>query len=109
MYYWNFFSFQETLFPYVLKNVEEFITSNWDSDSVKTSINELREQSKLDTEAKMDGVIAIIDDDEKTALIESIVKSVKWLMSNDRKVGALKTLQGLIWEKGYKDGAIKGQ
>lgn len=72
-------------------------------------MNELREQSKLDIEAKLDGVIAIPDDGEKSVLIESIVKSVEWLMSNDRKVGALKTLQGLIWEKGYKDGAIKGQ
>ncbi|XP_052868481.1 enolase-phosphatase E1 isoform X2 [Anopheles cruzii] len=29
-------------------------------------------------------------------------------MSNDRKTGALKTLQGLVWAKGYKDGTIKG-
>lgn len=73
-------------------------------------MNELRELSKVDTEAKLDGVVAIPEDDvEKSSLIESIVKSVEWLMSNDRKVGALKTLQGLIWEKGYKDGAIKGQ
>lgn len=30
-------------------------------------------------------------------------------MSADRKTASLKTLQGLIYPKGYKDGTIKGQ
>lgn len=30
-------------------------------------------------------------------------------MSQDRKVGPLKQLQGLIWKRGYDKGDIKGQ
>lgn len=37
------------------------------------------------------------------------MENVKWQMGIDRKATALKTLQGLIWVKGYKDGTIKGQ
>lgn len=42
-------------------------------------------------------------------IIADVVKNVEWQMSLDRKTGALKTLQGLVWAKGYEDGSIKGQ
>jgi enolase-phosphatase E1 len=31
-----------------------------------------------------------------------------WLMDRDRKSPALKELQGLIWEEGYRDGLLRG-
>lgn len=66
--------------------------------------------SKKDTDDKIEGAIEIIDGDIDSAeKIDSIVKNFEFLMNNDRKVAALKTLQGLIWEKGYKDESIKGQ
>lgn len=41
--------------------------------------------------------------------ISCVVENVKWQMSNDRKSTPLKSLQGLIWEKGYANGDLKGQ
>uniref|UniRef100_A0A7G3AHC3 Enolase-phosphatase E1 n=1 Tax=Lutzomyia longipalpis TaxID=7200 RepID=A0A7G3AHC3_LUTLO len=99
----------ETLFPYALKNVEKFLQENWDRDDVKESVIELRKLAEKDTEEKVDGAVPILGEDkEKSKIIESVVKNVEWLMGNDRKVTPLKTLQGLIWESGYKDGSIKG-
>lgn len=51
----------------------------------------------------------VFQDASKEDQIEGLVKSVKWQMSTDRKVGALKQLQGLIWKQGYDKGDIKGQ
>ena len=51
----------------------------------------------------------VFQDASKEDQIEGLVKSVKWQMSADRKVGALKQLQGLIWKQGYDKGDIKGQ
>jgi enolase-phosphatase E1 len=34
---------------------------------------------------------------------------LRWLMDRDRKSPALKQLQGLIWERGYRDGELRGQ
>jgi len=40
---------------------------------------------------------------------ESATAYVHWLMDRDRKSGPLKTLQGLIWSRGYADGSLKGE
>lgn len=40
---------------------------------------------------------------------QSIVKYVKLLVSEDRKVTALKDLQGHMWRRAYETGKIKGQ
>ncbi len=34
---------------------------------------------------------------------------LRWLMDRDRKSPALKQLQGLIWERGYRAGELRGQ
>ena len=34
---------------------------------------------------------------------------VRWLMNQDRKSTGLKQLQGRIWEKGYREGTLKGE
>jgi enolase-phosphatase E1 len=37
------------------------------------------------------------------------VDYVRWLMDHDRKSTGLKQLQGRIWEKGYREGRLKGK
>lgn len=39
--------------------------------------------------------------------MDSIVAYVNWLIERDRKSPALKSLQGKIWEEGYRDGSLK--
>jgi methionine salvage enolase-phosphatase E1 len=46
-------------------------------------------------------------DDE--ALISAVVRSTLWLMAADRKVTALKALQGRVWETGFASGALRGE
>jgi enolase-phosphatase E1 len=41
-------------------------------------------------------------------MIEETVANITWNMDKDRKMAALKNLQGKIWEDAYKNGEIKG-
>lgn len=98
---------KDTLFPYALKNVEEYLKNNWNEEATKTVVAALREQAEEDKKAEVEGVTMISAGDSED-IIPEIVKNVEWQMSKDRKTGSLKTLQGLVWAKGYKDGTIKG-
>lgn len=98
---------KDVLFPYALKNVEEYLKAHWKEDATKTVVAALREQADEDKKAEVEGVVTIPAEDSED-VIPDVVKNVEWQMSLDRKTGALKTLQGLVWAKGYKDGSIKG-
>lgn len=98
---------KETLFPYALKNVEEYLKANWNEDATKTVVAALREQADEDKKAEVEGALTIPAGDSED-IIPDIVKYVEWQTSRDAKTGSLKTLQGLVWAKGYKDGSIKG-
>lgn len=98
---------KDTLFPYALKNVEEYLKANWNEDATKTVVAALREQAEEDKKAELEGALTIPAGDSED-IIPDIVKYVEWQTSRDAKTGSLKTLQGLIWAKGYKDGSIKG-
>ena len=39
----------------------------------------------------------------------SVSAYVRWLMDHDRKSTALKSLQGKIWEQGYRAGELRGE
>lgn len=98
------------LFPYVTKNVEAYLKDNFASDEVKEVVASLREQAIEDVKSEVEGAVAIADDTaDEAEQITSIVKNVEWNMGIDRKTASLKTLQGLIYPKGYKDGTIKAQ
>jgi len=47
-----------------------------------------------------------MDDDSAESRLESAIAYVEWLMARDRKSTALKSLQGKIWEQGYRKGAL---
>lgn len=98
---------KDTLFPYALKNVEEYLKANWNEDATKTVVAALREQAEEDKKAEVEGALTIPAGDSED-IIPDIVKYVEWQTSRDAKTGSLKTLQGLVWAKGYKDGSIKG-
>lgn len=100
---------KDKLFPYAEENVKSFLDNQWETEDVKNVVSALRKLALEDRENSVDGVVAIPGEDaSKEDQIESLVKSVKWQMSSDRKVGPLKELQGLIWKQGYDKGDIKG-
>ncbi|CAH2094449.1 unnamed protein product [Euphydryas editha] len=99
----------DKLFPYAEENVKQFLETEWENEDVKEAVNALRKLALEDKEKSVEGLVAIPGEDaSKEDQIEGLVNNVKWQMSSDRKVGALKQLQGLIWKQGYDKGDIKG-
>ncbi|HEY2943661.1 MAG TPA: acireductone synthase [Vicinamibacteria bacterium] len=49
------------------------------------------------------------DDGSPAGSLDSATAYVHWLMDRDRKSTALKSLQGRIWEEGYRAGHLRGQ
>lgn len=79
---------KETLFPFVNKNVEEILKEKWDDESVKKAVKQLKEG-------------------EEELNLEGAVKLVKELTDSGSENPGLKTIQGLVYSKGYENGELK--
>lgn len=85
----------KVLFPYSKERMASFVKENADKAEVAPIISDIKktvyEEEKREL-ATLDEVCAVLD----------------FWIKNDRKHGALKALQGFIWDKGYKSGDFKG-
>jgi enolase-phosphatase E1 len=81
---------KDVLFPYARANLAGFIRSHAIEPQVKTLLDDVCKE--VDSELSIEQIA--------TQLIQ-------WL-DEDKKVTPLKSLQGLIWEDGYRQGAFKG-
>lgn len=97
----------QTLFGYARENMGAFLERNSRDPEVGPYLAGLKVQHALDDQggrtptAWPPGTLA-----SETV---SATHYGLWLMGRDSKLGALKTLQGLIWEEGYRSGRLKGQ
>jgi enolase-phosphatase E1 len=83
----------DILFPYFLEHIDE-VRSAMDLPFVKAQL-QVAKKTVLEEEGKE------ISDEEAIAYLEH------WCRS-DRKHPALKSLQGMVWEAGYKNGSLEG-
>ncbi|KAJ3396266.1 Enolase-phosphatase E1 [Lobulomyces angularis] len=86
---------------------------NWKDEELNQKINDLKNLNVKDLAENTHGCVKILDEEENSVsnekIIQSIVDNVLWMMSIDRKIGPLKSLQGYIWRVGYSSGKLKGQ
>jgi enolase-phosphatase E1 len=97
----------EVLFPFARAHVQSFFESNFQSEDVAQVLALLRSEHAADSQQA-----PFPPDLTSTSSCESIssmVAYVNWLMDQDRKSTGLKSLQGKIWELGYRDGALHSQ
>lgn len=101
---------KDVLFPYVVDNVEEHLLEHWNQNECMKDVSGLREQAAIDVADNISGVsiIPATDNEDCKSVRESVVRYVKLLVSEDRKVTSLKDLQGHMWRQAYKAGRIKG-
>jgi len=81
----------QVLFPYASNHLPDFVRNHQADPEVALILDTVRAESG-DTNADTDGMIEIL---------------LQWI-NEDRKVTALKSLQGLIWKHGYESGAFTG-
>jgi enolase-phosphatase E1 len=94
----------ETLFSYARTHAREFLLQNDGVAEVRADIARLREEHALDM-SNSEQPPAL----DESALVDSLVEYVEWLIARDRKSTGLKSLQGKIWRQGYTDGSLKSQ
>ncbi len=81
----------DVLFPYARQNMQQFVLQNQANPIVAQALSDVRTLMN-NPQADIYAVIATLDG---------------W-MDADKKITPLKTLQGLLWEDGYVQGAFQG-
>ncbi|XP_041353792.1 enolase-phosphatase E1-like isoform X2 [Gigantopelta aegis] len=101
---------RDTLFKYVLDNLESYVMKHYDDTELQKDIAALRELSKKDKEANTEGVVEIPNGDgSKDEIVKGVCENVKWQMKQDRKSTELKQLQGHIFKEAYKNGGVSAE
>ena len=81
----------DSLFPYAKEHLREFLTDHWAEERIASIVQQVRETANT-PEAGYEEIAGILH---------------AW-MEQDKKITPLKSLQGLMWEEGYKNGSLKG-
>ncbi len=81
---------KDVLFPYARNRLAEFVTTHAQQSAVRAMLDEANDEAGGGLDDA--GIIAQLE---------------RWI-DEDRKITALKSLQGLIWEAGYRNGDFKG-
>lgn len=79
----------DVLFPYAREHLADYVRAN--ADQLTAILDDVRAEAATPS-LDLEGVIATL---------------LRWI-EEDRKATPLKTLQGMIWRKGYEAGMIKG-
>ena len=88
----------DVLFPFARARVKEFLKANSKAEPVVRDIAMLRAEHRTESDAPA-----------LTESSDSIIDYIYWLMDRDRKSTGLKSLQGKIWEQGYRDGELRAE
>eukprot|EP00873_Tetraselmis_striata_P006205 jgi/Tetstr1/426469/TSEL_016770.t1 len=91
----------DVLFPYAKKALRSHLQATWDSQETRADVAALREFAASEG---LHGVPLENGSDEE--VIDATCTYVNCLMEADRKVGALKQLQGHVWRSGFASGEL---
>lgn len=81
---------KDVLFPYAKAHIPEYVRNHLNDEDVTTVLQQTAQE-------------AGIDNDDTEGLIAQLLQ---WI-AEDKKITPLKTLQGIVWEAGYKNNAYK--
>ncbi|KAH7544123.1 hypothetical protein JRO89_XS15G0112100 [Xanthoceras sorbifolium] len=99
----------EVLFPYARDNVGRHLSATYDTSETQDDIKLLRSQVQDDLQKGVIGAVPIPSDDAgKEEVIAALVTNVDAMMKADRKITALKQLQGHIWRTGFESHELEG-
>ena len=94
---------QQVLFPYARARVRDYLQRHATNPGVIDDMAALRSEHAAESSSES-GLPAW-----NPAELQSSDSYVQWLMDRDHKSTGLKSLQGRIWDEGYRSGALKGK
>ncbi len=84
----------KVLFPYSEKNLPDFMLNHQNQANVQTAIESVKE--------------TVLKEEKKQLDVEGVTQTLLSWIKSDRKHGALKEIQGLIWDIGYTKNHFQG-
>lgn len=94
----------DVLFPYARIRIREFLKQNRDQEAIQADLAALQEEHATDVSAGR--TPPAVPGGKLREQIDSMTSYIHWLMDQDRKSTALKSLQGKIWKEGYERGDL---
>lgn len=93
---------RQVLFPYARREVASFLTRHLTTPEVQSALHQMaRDGGASDWENR------VVPDLQSPEAIDAICQTVhRWIDSDSKQTG-LKSLQGMIWEAGYRDGTLR--
>lgn len=93
----------DVLFPYARRHLRDFLFETWEADEVQAAV------AALATEYDADRAVSAPPLWPAPIFHAAVSDYALWLMDRDRKSPGLKALQGLIWQRGYNRGELRGE
>ncbi len=97
----------KVLFPFARANLRKFLRLQGLSKEVQRDLEQLADERARDERGGLHP--PLISDESAEMRLESVAAYVEWIMDLDSKSTPLKSLQGKIWEEGYRTGELNGQ
>ncbi|XP_010520915.1 PREDICTED: probable bifunctional methylthioribulose-1-phosphate dehydratase/enolase-phosphatase E1 isoform X2 [Tarenaya hassleriana] len=98
----------DVLVPYARDNVGKHLYATYDTAETQEDIRLLRFQVEEDLRQGVSGAVPIPPADSgKEEVISAVVSNVEAMIRADRKITALKELQGHIWRTGFEVNELK--
>jgi len=94
----------QVLFPYARSHAQVFLGRHVGAPDVQQDLEALRQENLDDARRGLDP--PAFPNDRAT---QSVVAYLEWLIERDRKSTPLKSLQGKIWEEGYRGGELRSR
>uniref|UniRef100_A0A915E6Y3 Enolase-phosphatase E1 n=1 Tax=Ditylenchus dipsaci TaxID=166011 RepID=A0A915E6Y3_9BILA len=100
---------KDTLFPYAARNVHKYLTENMSnsSSSVTELVDALIQLSNEQNLLQPTQIEAVEKGEEPDKIVAKLAANVKMWIEQDKKLTALKQLQGLMWQQAYVNGESK--
>ncbi|KAL3733778.1 hypothetical protein ACJRO7_023182 [Eucalyptus globulus] len=99
----------DVLFPYARDNVGRHLSATFETPETHDDIKLLRSQVEDDLKQGVQGAVPIPGDEAgKEQVIAALVANVEAMIKADRKITALKQLQGHIWQTGFENNELEG-
>ncbi|KAI6690362.1 hypothetical protein NL676_027190 [Syzygium grande] len=100
----------DVLFPYARDNVARHLSAAFDTLETQDDIKLIRIQVEDDLAKDVPGALPIPPDEVgKEKVIAALVANIEAMIKADRKITALKQLQGHIWRTGFQNQELKGE
>jgi len=96
-----------TLFPYARERLGNFLRSRGDEPAVTDLVKEVEAAWRVDPDPEARALRVHPTAKALSSQPEEVLPYLQWLIQEDRKLTALKELQGLVWADGYARGELK--